>query len=161
MIKRLLTIFTAITLSLFAVPRPCDIPDGAYGVWQIPELDIAIPVYTSGHQATVDADLSAYLATYGIGYVLNDHAESETMGKGKWCINECKPDMRGFMVRENGTYSYTCIWVCRATRLDHAYVLDGESLYPRRPGDIICASCATADASEVYLALFRLQGEIG
>ena len=160
MIKRLFIII--VTLSLFAIPRQCDIPNGAYGVWQIPELDIAIPVYTSGHQATVDKELSAYLATYGIGYVLNDHADSETMGKGKWCINECKPDTKGFMVKQDGTtYDYTCIWVCRATRLDHAYVLDGDSLYPRRPGDIICASCATADASEVYLALFRLKGEIG
>ena len=160
MIKRLITILAAITMSVFCIPQKCDIPSGAYGVWQIPERDIIIPVYKGGGQKTIDADLSACLDTMGIGYVLNDHADSETQGKGRWNINEIQPDMQAFMVRKDGTFSYTCVWVCRATRLTHAYVVDGDSLYPRRPGDILCVSCATSDAAEVYIALFRLQGEI-
>lgn len=34
-------------MSKFAIPQKCTIPEGAYGVWQIPELNVVIPVYES------------------------------------------------------------------------------------------------------------------
>ena len=39
-------------MGAFAVPQKCEIPTGAYGVWQIPELNVSIPVYESNNRTT-------------------------------------------------------------------------------------------------------------
>lgn len=41
-------------LSSCVILQPCNIPNGAIGVWQIPELDISIPVYTKGKKVRAD-----------------------------------------------------------------------------------------------------------
>ena len=33
------------SVSQFAIPRKCEVPVGAYAVWQIPDLNVTIPVY--------------------------------------------------------------------------------------------------------------------
>ena len=146
-------------MSIFAIPQKCDIPKNAYGVFQIPELDIIIPIYsgtTATAQDIIDRKYSACIESMRIGYVINDHAESLTKGKGKWCINEVTPDTKAFLVTKDKTISYTCVYVCRAIRQTHAYILDGKEIWPARKGDIFCVSCAEYDASEVYIAEFKM-----
>lgn len=151
-------------LSAFAIPRKCDVPDRAYGVWQIPDLNIMIPVYegnNQNHQEIIDKDNSACIEKYGAGRMINDHAGSLSInGKGKWRIGDVKPDMVGFLVRPGRTDQYVCTMVCRAERHTHAYVLNGQTLWPRSSTDIACIGCATRDAEEVYIAMFRYKGKI-
>lgn len=151
-------------LSRFVIPRKCTIPDGAYGVWQVPELNIMIPLY-QGNNATaqklVDNENSACIQQFGVGKIINDHAESvSTNGKGIWRVNEFLPDTQAFLATKNVTYQYSCKYVCRAYLHTHAYILDGQSIYPRKATDILCCGCATADASEVYIACFKYIGEM-
>lgn len=150
-------------MSRFAIPKKCKIPKDAYGVWQVPDRGIIIPVYKGTNataQAIIDTDYAASIEKYGVGMILNDHADSKTDGSGLWNVCDFTPDTVGFMVTKDTTYCYTCVFVCRAYRQNTCYIMDGASVYPHRQGDILCVSCATADASEVYIAEFRQTGEI-
>jgi len=148
-------------LSEFAIPRKCDIPDGAYGVWQIPELDIVIPLYKGGGlvktQAIVDKANSASIRQFGAGRVIEDHAESKA-GQGRWQIGRVTPDMTGFLVLPDKTEKYICNRVLRAYRHTTCYTCDGVGVYPRSVTDILCVCCATGDATEVYIAAFKYAG---
>lgn len=145
-------------LSEFAIPRKCDIPDGAYGVWQIPELDIVIPLYKGGGlaktQAIVDKENSASIRQFGAGRVIEDHAESKA-GQGRWQIGRVTPDMAGFLILPDKTEKYICNRVLRAYRHTTCYTCDGVGVYPRSATDILCVCCAKADATEVYIAAFK------
>lgn len=150
-------------LSLFTVPRKCDIPDGAAGVWQVPELNIMIPVYAAQNrtqaQAQVDKENSASIYKHGVGRVIADHAESKA-GKGIWNVGQFRPDMVGFLVTPKLTYQYTCIQVCRVNVHSTCYTLDGVGIYPKRSTDIMCVSCANPSGTENYLAVFKYKGKM-
>lgn len=147
----------------FVIPRKVEIPDGAYGVWQIPELNIVIPVYAAQNrtqaQAQVDRENSASIYKHGVGRVIADHAQSKA-GKGIWDVGQFRPDMVGFLVTPKVTYQYVCIQVCRVIVHPTCYTLDGVGVYPRRSTDIMCGSCATKDGKQNYLAIFKQTGVI-
>lgn len=142
----------------FAVPRKCDIPEGAYGVWQIPELDIAIPLYKGSGKAKiqeiVDKENSASIRPWGCGRIIEDHADS-VAGRGKWRIERVTPDTLGFLVLPDKTEQYVCNRVLRAKRYNTCFTCDGVGVYPRSATDILCVCCATSDATEVYIAAFK------
>ena len=150
-------------MSEFVIPRKCEIPAGAYGVWQIPELNIAIPVYAAVNrtqaQAQVDKENSASIYKHGVGRVIADHAQSKA-GNGIWNVGQFRPDMVGFLVTPKLTYQYTCIQVCRVNVHSTCYTLDGIGVYPRRSTDIMCVSCANAKGTENYLAIFKYKGNL-
>ena len=150
-------------MSEFVIPRKCEIPKGAYGVWQIPELNITIPVYAAQNraqaQAQVDKDNSASIYKHGVGRVIADHAESKA-GKGIWDVGQFRPDMVGFLVTSKVTYRYVCNQVCRVNVHPTCYTLDGVGVYPKRSTDIMCASCANAKGTENYLAIFKYKGDL-
>ena len=104
-------------LSDCVIPRKVEIPDGAYGVWQIPELDIVIPLYKgvgqAKTQAIVDKANSASIRQFGAGRVIEDHAESKA-GQGRWQIGRVTPDMVGFLILPDKTEQYICN-IARAT----------------------------------------------
>lgn len=150
-------------MSKFAVPQKCEIPKDAYGVWQVPECGIIIPVYKGNNataQAIVDTDYAACIEKFGVGMIINDHADSKTDGSGLWNVCDFMPDTAAFMVTERVTTCYSCVFVCKAYRQNTCYMMDGEPVYPHRATDILCVSCATADASEVYIAEFKMTGKI-
>lgn len=146
------------TVTQFAIPRKCEIPDGAYGVWQIPDLDIVIPLYKSSGKANaqkiVDLENSASIRPWGCGRIIEDHAYSKA-GNGKWQIRNVLPDMLGFLVLPDKTEQYVCNRVLRAKRFNTCFTCDGVGVYPRSATDILCACCATSDATEVYIAAFK------
>lgn len=148
-------------MSEFVIPRQCEIPEGAYGVWQIPDLDVVIPLYSGKTskqiQDIVDEKNSASFRKYGVGRVIEDHAESKA-GSGKWRIGKVRPDMIGFLVLPDKTEKYVCNRVMRAYRQNTCYTCDGLGVYPRSATDILCVCCATRDATEVYIAAFKYKG---
>ena len=146
------------TATQFAIPRKCEIPDGAYGVWQIPDLGIVIPLYKGSGQAKtqeiVDKENSASIRSWGCGRIIEDHAYSKA-GNGKWQIGNVLPDMLGFLVLPDKTEQYVCNRVLRAKRFNTCFTCDGVGVYPRSATDILCVCCATSDATEVYIAAFK------
>lgn len=146
------------TVSGFVIPKKCEIPDGAYGVWQIPDLDIVIPLYKGSGQAKtqkiVDKENSASIRSWGCGRIIEDHAYSNA-GNGKWQIGNVLPDMIGFLVLPDKTEQYVCNRVLRAKRFNTCFTCDGVGVYPRSATDILCVCCATSDATEVYIAAFK------
>lgn len=150
-------------LSLFTIPRKCEIPNGAYGVWQVPELDIMIPVYSATNataQKIIDDENSATIRKWGVGRIIEDHLESISMNhRGIWNVGEFKPDTVGFLVTPKTTYRYITKSVCRAIRQNTCYMLDGVPQWPRYSTDIFCISCTDGTAKEVYLAAFKYAGK--
>lgn len=148
-------------MTQLVIPRKCDIPKGAYGVWQIPELDIVIPLYQGvgpkKTQAIVDKANSASIRKFGVGRIIEDHADSKA-GRGLWQIGKVTPDTVGFLVLPNKTERYVCNRVLRVKRYNTCLTCDGVGVYPRSPTDILCACCATADATEDYVAAFKYKG---
>ena len=147
----------------FIIPRKCDIPNGAYGVWQIPELDIVIPLYqgvgAKKTQDIVDKENSASIRKFGVGRIIEDHADSKA-GRGLWQIGKVTPDMVGFLVLPNRTEWYACNRVLRAKRYSSCFTCDGVGIYPRSATDILCVCCANIDATEVYIAAFKYKDKM-
>lgn len=150
-------------MSEFVIPRQCEIPEGAYGVWQIPELNIVIPVYEAKNlkqaQAQIDEKNSASIYKFGVGRTIADHAKSKA-GTGKWDVGKFRPDMLGFLVTAKGTSEYVCNQVCRVKVHTGGYTLDGLGVYPKLYTDIMCASCANKQGTENYLAMFKYKCEL-
>lgn len=151
-------------MSQFVIPRKCVVPSGAYAIWQIPELNIVIPLYHARNrieaQKQVDNENSASIYRFGIGKMIADHAQSKA-DKGIWDISQVRPDMLGFMVFKNGEIQqYICNQVCRVVVHSSCCTLDGMSVYPKRATDIMCASCANSKGTEDYLAVFKYVGKI-
>lgn len=150
-------------LSQFAMPQQTTIPDGAYGVWQVPDLKISIPVYQAKNrteaQAQVDKPDSASIYKFGVGRVIADHAQSKA-GKGIWDVGQMRPDMTAFLVTAKETTQYVCNQVCRVMVHSSSYTLDGVGVYPRRTTDIMCVSCANSKGTEDYLAVFKFIGRV-
>ena len=148
-------------LSDCVVPRKVEIPDGAYGVWQIPELNIVIPLYPGSSKdktmAIIDAENSASIRRFGAGRIIEDHAESKA-GSGRWRIGRVRPDTIAFLVLQDKTEQYVCNRVLRAYRHPTCYTCDGIGVYPRSATDILCVCCACDDATEVYIAAFKYKG---
>lgn len=150
-------------MSEFVIPRKCDIPDGAYGVWQIPDLNIVIPLYKGSTQSKtqeiIDMDNSASIRKFGAGRIIEDHANSKA-GSGKWKIGRVTPDTVAFLVMPDKTERYVCNRVLRAYRHPTCFTCDGVGVYPRSATDILCVCCATNDATEVYIAAFKYKGKM-
>lgn len=150
-------------LAAFAIPRKCTIPEGAYGMLQIPEHNIMIPLY-QGNQATaqkiVDAENSASIHRFGAGKVIADHALSKSdYAKGIWDVGEFHPDDVAFIVREKETLQYNCIFVARVYVNRSSYICNGASVYPKQ-ADIMMVSCVNAKGTENYLAYFKYAGKL-
>ena len=150
-------------MSQFVIPRKCDIPEGAYGVWQIPELNIVMSLYKGAGQhkvqEIVDRENSASIRKFGVGQIIEDHVDSKA-GRGIWQIGKVVPDMAGFLILPDRTEQYVCNRVVRAKRYNTCFTCDGVGVYPRSATDILCVCCATADATEVYIAAFKYKGKL-
>lgn len=150
--------------SIFAIPQKVEIPAGAYGVWQLPELGVSIPVYRAfGYavQKVVDTPNAASLQNFGVGKLIADHAGSKSNnGKGSWDLWKCHPDDSAFFILPNETLQYRCISVSRVKVLRGGYQLDGAGVYLRLPTDIACVGCVDSEGTENYMAVFKLTGKL-
>lgn len=150
----------------FAVPQTCEVPKGAYGIWQIPEQNVLIPLYKAPRNAigqkVIDAENSAAFEPYGCANMIIDHADSiSNDGKGIWQIGELHPDSMAFLTLANGkTKSYKCALVAHVSVKGSAYLLDGMAMYPNKATDIVCVCCVGSNSNENYWALFKYKGEM-
>ena len=145
-----------------AIPRKAEIPVGAVGVWQIPSIDVSIPLYQATNatqQSVVDAEDSAMLRRYGAGRVIVDHADSKA-GSGKWELWQVSLKDVGVLIEPAKTLIYECVQLCIVDVQRTCYTFDGSSVYPRRATDILCLSCVGNDSKHNYMAYFKQIGEI-
>lgn len=143
----------AFDLSEFAIPQDTDIPEDAYGVWEVPSLKFSVPVYTSGGQETVDAQDSAWLFSYGRCYAIADHRGSS----GKWFMDKLSVNDIAFMHKQDVVLQYKCFAIMKVeVHYDH-YEINGRTITEYSSTDIICCCCADTK-EENYLAFFRLVG---
>lgn len=147
----------------FYAPKPCNIPKDAVGVWQIPDLDIIIPVYNvnaSTNQKVIDAENSAAMIRWCSAYDIGDHCGSlSSNGKGKWRMDNIKPGMVAFFVKPTGTTRHSCVLTALAEVKSWGYVVNGQMLTPHSSKDILNSCCVGSDSSRNYVSLFKLDGK--
>ena len=150
-------------LSAFVVPQNCSIPDGAVGVWQIPELDISIPVYIRGkksEQQIINDENSAAYVRWLTAYQVADHYDSKA-GRGKWRIDKVRPLMVAYFVKPNETLRYECYRTCVAdVKAYGLYTIQGIAVTPYSSRDIMCNCCVGSDSRRNFLAVFRYLGRM-
>lgn len=158
MVKRI--ILLAVSLAAFAVPQAATIPDGAYGVWQVPSIGTSTPVYESDTrtgQEVVDKENAALIRERGKGWLVADHADSEVDG-GIWNVNEMRVGEPAFLITEDVTYCYECIAICIVRNNGYEYSFMDIAIRPDKD-DVICLSCAL-EAGYEYLAYYDYKGKI-
>lgn len=158
--KRLiLCIFLLYSLVGFEMPQRTVIPDGAYGVFQCPAIEIDAPLYTAqgNDQDVVDAEDSALIRKWGDGLLVCDHADS-AHGDAHWNVNDMTVGGAAFLITRDGVRCYQCTAIFLVKNTGHGYVYDGREITPKR-NDLICLSCAVADGEE-YLAYYKDTGDI-
>lgn len=140
---------------------PCAIPDGAIGVWQIPDLKVIVPVYAPSKNKTeqqiVDAENSASYVRWGCAYMIGDHCGS--LG-GNWRINKVQPLMVAFFAKPEGAYKYECYRTCVADVKPYGYRIGGNPVNPYSSKDILNACCVGSDSRRNFLAVFRYLGKV-
>lgn len=151
-------------LSSMVFPRPCEIPDKAAGVWQIPDLNVIIPVYNSNYkniQQIIDDENSAAMSRWASAYDIGDHCGSlSSNGKGKWRMDEVRPGMIGFFVKKAGTTRYVCQMSAIADVKPWGYICYNQLITPRSSKDILNSCCVGKDSSRNYIALFKYDGKM-
>lgn len=153
-------VLLAVSLAAFAVPQAAVVPDGAYGVWQVPSIGTSTPVYeseTRTGQEVVDEENAALIRERGKGWLVADHADSEVDG-GIWNVNEMRVGEPAFLITEDVTYCYECIAICIVRNNGYEYSFMGIAIRPDKD-DVICVSCAL-EAGYEYLAYYDYKGEI-
>lgn len=153
-------VLLAVSLAAFAVPQAATIPDGAYGVWQVPSIGTSTPVYeseTRTGQEVVDKENAALIRERGKGWLVADHADSEVDG-GIWNVNEMRVGEPAFLITEDVTYCYECIAICIVRNNGYEHSFMGIAIRPDKD-DVICVSCAL-EAGYEYLAYYDYKGEI-
>lgn len=150
--------------STFAVPiaHP-DIPDKSLGIWQIPELNINIPVYAKSDvgktdQQIVDDENSADWMRWGCAYQIGDHYNSQA-GKGNWRIDKVKPLMLAYFFRKDGCHKYECYLTAVANVKSYGFVVCNQLLNPHSSKDILTACCVGGDSKRNFVAVFRYVGK--
>jgi len=147
---------TVFALNVYEIPQAVEIPEAAYGVFQVPCIGTSSPLY-EGWQSVIDAEDSALILKYGRGWLIADHAYSEV--GGLWCVQNMQVGCGAFLIREGKPelcYGCTAIYLCRQD--GNGFTYNGRSINPTKDG-IICISCAEEDGY-VYLAAFEYIGEM-
>ena len=145
----------------YEIPMICEIPEGAYGVWQVPCLGTRSPLYTSAGvgQDVVDAEKSALIRRFGKGYAIHDHAGSELGAGHFWNVEDMQVGCAGFLCREGRPeICYECTAIFLAQRNGSAYKCRGAKI-TLKSSEIMCLSC-TEDDGWVYVAVFEKVGEM-
>lgn len=145
------------------IPLPCEMPEKAWGVFQIPTLEANVPLYWSEivSQKNIDKDNGADVTRNGNGYIILDHQGSEIQQNGgvwsdcgHWDLNLIPVGSMAFLYRGDEIYFYECTSVCLADWLGNTATYDGKAIRAHK-NDIVCVCCAVPnDDSLVYVAYF-------
>ena len=148
------------------VPSPVSIPNEAAGVWQVPKLKTSSPLFIKSSeksaQSIVDDRNSALLARYGVGQIIADHYGSRIGNdKNLWQLERINVDDTAWFITDDEVVKYVCYMTCVADVCGGYYKINGTTVLPYFPNDIICSCCVHEDVTRNYLAFFRLVGEWG
>ena len=147
----------------FYAPVPCTIPEGSIGIWQIPDLNVFVPVYApakgKSEQQIIDEADSASWVRWGCAYEIGDHTNSLT-GKGRWQVNKIQPLMVAFFIKLEGIYRYECYRTCVADVKPYGYRIGSNPVNPYSSKDILNACCVGSDSKRNFLAVFRYVGKV-
>lgn len=145
---------TVFALDIYEIPQTVEIPEGAYGVLQIPCIGTNSPLYEGrDFQSIIDDENSALIRRYKRGWYIGDHAGSE-VGGGFWYVEDITVGSAAFIIRDGEpTKAYLCtsVYFLHQNGWDYAY--HGTTVNPTRDG-FICVSCSDYD-DWVYLACFE------
>ena len=148
-------------ISNFVIPQQCRIPKNAYGIWQIPELNIIIPLYEKKNktaQQIIDEELCALILPFGKGRIILDHSGSNGLGEGYWDIGMVHPDMIAFLTTNKNTIQYQCNAVYKVQCKGSQYFHENRFIYPVSSLDIACNCCVGTNVLENYMAMFKYKG---
>ena len=143
-----------------ALPIPTEVPEGAYGVWEVAETGTRTPIYSAegNGQVYVDRENAAAYIKWGEGRLIADHADSKVDG-GVWNVNEHIVGGMAFLVRDGKPtkrYQCTAIYLCDDDGFRYLY--NGKAIRPSK-NDIICGSCASDKGHDtVYIAYYKYLG---
>lgn len=137
---------------------PYRIPEGAVGVWRIPQLCVVVPVYAGGRngQAVVDAEYSANIRQIGIGREIADHAGSANrMGVKVWYMQRVSLGDKAYFELPDKTEEYECYLLCIADWHTWGLTINGKLVAPYSSTDILCRSCVDKSGEKNYVAIFK------
>lgn len=157
---------TAASADAIQVPSPVKIRDESVGVWQLPKLKTSSPLYIKREGRTaqdiVDAYNSALLSRYGVGQIIGDHYGSKIGNdKNLWTLEAINVDDIAWFITEDEIVKYECYMVCVADVCGGWYRINGTTILPYFPNDIICSCCVHDDTTQNYLAFFKQVGVWG
>lgn len=146
---------TVFAWDIYAVPQTVTIPEGAYGVLQIPDIGTNSPLYEGrDFQDIIDDEDSALIRKYKRGWYIGDHAGSE-VGGGYWYVEDINVGSAAFIIRgDEPTKAYLCtsVYFCHQNGWNYAY--HGQNINPTANG-FICVSCSDYADDWVYVAVFE------
>jgi len=156
--KRIVCVFILlILLCPSAVATQWNIPEGAEGIWFIPNLHVQVPVYSSTWsewQQIVDAKDSALLNTWLSARMIADHFNSKD-GDGRWNMRQLKPGDGAYFITPTGTNYYKCYMVALVDVGSWGFTINNKVLQPMSSLDIGNRCCVGSDLTKNYLAVFR------
>ena len=157
-IRLFLLAFLMASLVGFECPQPVVIPDGSYGVLQVPAMELDLPLYTSGgnDQTVVDRDDSALIRRWGEGLLIADHAGSRH-GDARWYVNAMQVGGTVFLVTRDETAAYHCTAILQGENTGTAYAYGGREIWPKHD-QILCVSCGRDNTT--YIAILEYEGVI-
>ena len=140
------------------------IPNGAYGIWHVPSLNIQIPVYlknNSTRQQIVDKKESALIDPWVNAYRIADHFCSVGLNaKGIWNMQQIMVGAEAYLTKADGTYQYECYMTAIADVQSYGYTVGGRLLTPLSSLDILNACCVGLDSKRNYVAIFRCKRKL-
>lgn len=142
-------------IELYEIPHAVEVPEGAFGVLEIPSIGTDSPLYEGrDFQSIIDDENSALIRRYKRGWYIGDHAGSE-VGDGYWYVEDIRVGSGAFIVRDGEpTLAYLCtsVYFCHQNGWDYAY--HGQNVNPTANG-FICVSCSDYAEDWVYVAVFE------
>lgn len=156
-----LALVAIVLLAVTEIPHQTPIPEDAFGIWQVPCIEVSLPIYEEvGHngQSIIDAEDSGCIWHYGKSYIIGDHAGSE-IGLGVWYVEQMQVGCGAFLLREGKpSICYECTAIFLTKQVGAYYQWRGATLWPKAD-EIFCVSCGDAE-DEVFLAVFHKLGEM-
>ena len=153
------TVWATIAFDIYEIPHKVEVPEGAYGVLQIPSLGVNAPLYEGrDFQSIIDDEDSALIRRYKRGYYIGDHSGSK-VGGGYWYVEDITVGSAAFIIRDGEpTLAYLCtsVYFCHQSGWSWAY--HGQPVNPTANG-FIAASCSDYE-DWMYMAVFELVEEM-
>ena len=157
----IIALLLLLSIPVIASATHWEIPEDAYGVWYVPDLHFACPVYTAQTwrewQPIIDAEQSMLMLPYLNAMSVSDHHGSRGQdGEKGWYVQNIKLLSTAYMITHTETKKYECYLTAVAVPHSYGYLVNGVPIQPTSSTDIMVRCCVGSDATRNYIAMFRL-----